>query len=79
MQICNLGVCYANGTGVAKDEAEAVTWFRRAAGQGHAKGQSSLGLCYANGTGVAKDKIEAAFWYGKSALQYHAMVPNMLY
>jgi TPR repeat protein len=25
------GVCYANGTGVAKDEREAVKWYRLAA------------------------------------------------
>ena len=28
---CNLGVCYQHGRGVAKDEAEAVKWFRKAA------------------------------------------------
>ncbi len=30
----NLGVCYWNGNGVAKDYAEAVKWFRKAAEQG---------------------------------------------
>ena len=34
----NLGVCYDKGTGVAKDAAEAVKWYRRAVEQGHAKG-----------------------------------------
>ena len=27
----NLGVCYSNGIGVVKDEAEAVKWYRKAA------------------------------------------------
>jgi len=27
----NLGNCYANGDGVAKDEVEAVNWFHSAA------------------------------------------------
>jgi len=29
----NLGVIYAEGRGVAKDETEAVSWFRKAAEQ----------------------------------------------
>ena len=29
----NLGVCYRDGTGVEKDDAEAVKWYRRAAGK----------------------------------------------
>ena len=32
----NLGVCYANGQGVAKDDVEAVKWYRKAAEQNDA-------------------------------------------
>ena len=42
----NLGVCYANGQGVAKDEVEAVKWFRKAAEQNYAEAQNNLGVCY---------------------------------
>ena len=42
-----LGVAYANGVGVAKDEAEAVKWYRKAAEQNHAQAQYNLGVCYA--------------------------------
>jgi len=49
-QQCNLGVMYANGTGVPKDEEEAVKWFRKAAEQGDAYAQVCLGLMYAKGT-----------------------------
>jgi TPR repeat protein len=28
---CNLGWCYANGTGVEKDEKEAVKWYTKSA------------------------------------------------
>lgn len=31
----NLGLCYHDGTGVAKSHVEAAWWFRRAAKQGH--------------------------------------------
>jgi TPR repeat protein len=53
--------------GVAKDEAEAVRWFRKAAEQNHAEAENSLGSCYACGQGVAKDEVEAAKWYRKAA------------
>ena len=59
----NLGVCYRNGEGVAKDQVEAVKWCRKAAEQGLANAQSNLGFHYANGEGVAKDEVEAyAYW-----------------
>jgi hypothetical protein len=55
----NLGFCYHNGTGLAKDEAEAVKWFRKAAEQNYPPAQHNLGVCYAQGTGVGKDPEEA--------------------
>lgn len=64
---------YANGHGVAKDEARAVTWYRSAAEQGDASAQNNLGVMYANGLGVAQDDRQAAEWYGKAAGQGHAM------
>ena len=60
---------YANGLGVAKDEAEAVKWYRKAAEQGNAYGQNNLGKMYANGLGVAKDEAEAVKWFRKAAEQ----------
>jgi TPR repeat protein len=65
----DLGILYANGTGVPKDSAEAVKWLRRAAEQGNAPAQKNLGLMYANGTGVAKDSAEAVKWFRKAAEQ----------
>jgi TPR repeat protein len=54
-----LGRRYEQGKGVAKDQAEAVKWFRKAAEQNFAKAQFNLGVCYAHGEGVAKDEVEA--------------------
>ena len=59
----NLGVCYANGIGVTKDEAEAVKWYHKSAEQGVADAQYNLGVCYNHGTGVTKDEAEAVKWY----------------
>jgi hypothetical protein len=63
----NLGFCYDDGRGVAKDYVEAVKWYRKAAVQGHAEAQYNLGCCYANGQGVAKDKVEAYAWFSWAA------------
>jgi TPR repeat protein len=62
-----LGDCYAEGTGVAKDEVEAIKWFRKAADQGGVWAQYQLGKYYENGTGVSTDAIEAVKWYRKAA------------
>ncbi|HQE88803.1 MAG TPA: tetratricopeptide repeat protein, partial [Verrucomicrobiota bacterium] len=63
----NLGICYANGRGVAQDKAEAVKWFRKAAAQNLAEAQFYLGVYYANGLGVAQDEAEAVKWFRKAA------------
>ena len=69
----SLGVMYANGEGVLKDEAEAVRWARLAAEQGDADAQFSLGVMYANGLlGALKDEAEAVRWYRLAAEQGHA-------
>ena len=59
----NLGVMYANGQGVPKDEVEAVKWYRKASEQGDDLAQFNLGVKYANGQGVAKDEVEAYKWW----------------
>ena len=59
----NLGVSYANGTGVGQDHREAVRWFRKAAEQGYAKAQYNLGVMYWKGEGVITDYREAYIWF----------------
>ena len=60
---------YENGRGVAQDDGEAVSWYRRAAEQGDASGQFNLGVMYENGRGVAQDDGEAVSWYRRAAEQ----------
>jgi len=57
-----VGVAYAEGTGVQVDQHQAVIWFRRAAEQGNAHGAGNLGLHYNWGKGLKKDKLLAAKW-----------------
>ena len=63
---------------MAKDQAEAAKWFRKAAEQNDAKAQHDLGVCYANGEGVAKDHVEAVRWFRKAAEQNFAAAQNNL-
>jgi uncharacterized protein len=52
-----IGVCYANGEGVARNFEEAVKWYRQAAEKGDVKAQNNLGACYAEGSGVPQGRI----------------------
>ena len=55
---------------MAKDEREAVRWYRLAADQGLAVAQFNLGFAFANGTGVAKDDSEAVRWFRLAAADH---------
>ena len=73
-----LGFMYEDGRGVAKDEAEAVKWYRKSADQGNFIAQLSLGNMYAHGRGVVKDEAEAVKWYRKAADQGDAKAQTLL-
>ena len=53
----------------AKDDAQALAWFRKSADQGYALAQVSLGVIYAEGLGVPKDDAQAVAWFRKAADQ----------
>jgi len=74
----NLAMCYRRGEGVSKDDAQALRWFLRAAGQGLALGQTQVGFSYYLGEGVAKDEAEAARWFGLAAAQGEANAQHNL-
>jgi TPR repeat protein len=60
---------------VAREVAEAVKWWRKAAEQGHANAQYGLGAMYTSGRGVARDDAEAAKWFRKAAENPETEVP----
>ena len=72
-----LGNMYDFGQGVARDDAEAVKWYRKAAEQGQATtrlgrraiatAQFSLGAMYADGAGVPQDYVRAYMWFNLAA------------
>src|SRR5947208_17001074 len=63
---------------MAKDQVEAVKWYRKAAEQNFAKAQHTLGICYEQGEGAAKDQAEAVTWFRKAAEQNYALAQNNL-
>ncbi|MDH3273462.1 MAG: sel1 repeat family protein [Gammaproteobacteria bacterium] len=67
-QFC-VGRLYANGFGVAMDDALAIKWYALAADAGHAEAQFNLGVMYANGWGVDMNWDESARLYLSAAEQ----------
>jgi TPR repeat protein len=61
-----LGSLFAYGRGLAKNDDEAVLWFRKAAEQDFAAGQFALGAMYLQGRGVPADADQAALWIQKA-------------
>lgn len=68
----DLGISYHNGDGVPQDDAQAASWFRKAADQGNALAQYNLGLLYEDGSGVPQDFGQAVIWYRKAGDQHQA-------
>lgn len=64
-----LGTLYAEGKGVAQNDATAFMWMQRAAAQGNAEAQYGVGASYIEGLGVKKDAAEAAKWFLRAANQ----------
>ena len=64
-----VGNLYADGKGVARDDAAAFKWFRLAADQGNAAAQYNVAVSYAAGVGVPKSDVEAARWFRRAADQ----------
>ena len=54
----NLGVMYAKGRGVGKDEKKAVEWYQKAADKGHAGAMFNLGVDVREGPGRGQGREE---------------------
>jgi TPR repeat protein len=73
-----LGMLYANGQGVPKDDKQFIFWTRKAADQGYAVAQDALGDVYLNGRGVPEDDQQAVAWFRKAADQGYVAAQNRL-
>ena len=64
-----IGVMYAMGLGVERDEIRAFDWYLRSAMKGHPGAQSGVGWYYEVGIGLpAPDLVRAYAWYVLSAI-----------
>lgn len=63
-----IGVMYAMGLGVERDDRRAFEWYLRASMKAHPGAQSGVGWYYEVGRGVAKDLVRAYMWYVLSAI-----------
>ena len=64
-----IGVMYAMGLGVKRDDMRAFEWYLRSAMKGHPGAQSGVGWYYEVGRGMpAPDLVRAYMWYVLSAI-----------
>ena len=64
-----IGVMYAMGLGVERDDQRAFEWYLRSAMKGHPGAQSGVGWYYEIGRGMpAPDLVRAYMWYTLSAI-----------
>ncbi|QPH53102.1 tetratricopeptide repeat protein [Pontivivens ytuae] len=63
-----IGVMYAMGLGVERDDMRAFDWYLRSAMKGHPGAQSGIGWYYEVGRGTPVDLVRAYMWYTLSAI-----------
>lgn len=64
-----IGIMYAMGLGVERDDRRAFEWYLRSAMKGHAGAQSGVGWYYELGRGLpAPDLVRAYLWYTLSSI-----------
>ena len=66
-----LGLLYAEGYGVPRNDAEAARWYRLAAERGDAPAAFSLGLMLLEGRGLDRDRARAKALFEQAAAKGH--------
>jgi len=62
-----LGMLYARGKILTKNQQTAANWIEKVAKQSHAKAQNRIGVIHEFGHGRPKDDLQAIHWYRKAA------------
>ena len=74
-----IGVMYALGLGVERDDVRAFDWYLRSSLKGHPGAQSGLGWYYEVGRGIPEpDLVRAYLWYALSAIGGDVDAPDSL-
>ena len=74
----NLGLLYANGQGVTKDDAKARQWYEKAAVQGHTEAQVNLGVLLMYARGGQQDYKMAVYYLRLAANQGNDLAQRRL-
>lgn len=67
-----LGVLYAKGEGIGRNDRNAVYWYEIAAKGGNTYGMWNLAHCYLTGAGVKKSRLQALYWFEQGAARGHS-------
>ena len=62
-----LGLIYARGEGVLRDDVTALNWLTRAAEQGQSEAQFEVGVMHRDGLGTPIDGMQALKWFERAA------------
>lgn len=73
-----LGRMFAAGTGVVRDETEAVRWYRKAADAGNVNATAALAIALLDGRGTGIDQQEGLRLLRAAAAKDHAEAMNRL-
>ena len=73
-----MGLRYADGSGVIKNDKEAARWLEKAARGGKAEAQYRYGLALLEGRGVVQDYKAAFYWIAQPAKRGHSDAQFML-
>ena len=65
---CNLGIMFASGIGVQRDDSKAARHYLAAATGGVPRAMFDLAVLYARGRGVLKDDVAAVAWCERAAI-----------
>lgn len=57
-----IGINYAEGEGVEKDDREAIKWFFKSVEQGNTFAACNLALHYGSGRGIKKNTVQSLKW-----------------
>jgi hypothetical protein len=73
-----IGLLYANGKGVVKDDAKARQWYEKAAVQGHTEAQVNLGVLLMYARGGQQDYKMAVYYLRLAANQGNDLAQRRL-
>jgi len=73
-----LGVAYAQGKGIERNDTLAARWFHEAARKGHARARTSMGYLYSKGQGVRHDPILAYHFLTQATEMGDSLAADML-